>query len=304
MDGLRENWRMPLRMALLITCAACSLSAPEPSQASISEPPGYATQIEAPSPDYQALLKRPRPKSAKVESERPATMPLPSDAKAVGAFWIKRLERRDALLGFGLTGSGAGAGEGAVTTISTGLTAREFDAWVAENGWTAPAHIAWQFQDELVAPRVSRAAAPRIRFWPAATMRTGPTPLAPHYRRVFVRDGCFYVRWRGEGDKLAWFHAETGLAVDDDGYLVLISRQTGETVARLGEEMIWAGPHHVAKDDPRLIPLHVACGAHEVQGVGNPEAQGRFYVQLPNMRPTALPLPVGPPPGASANEER
>lgn len=285
---------MSLLSLLLASCTACAPSEPQVTPSSDAER-GYTTQLEAPSPDYKVLMAAP-PKGQSAPMWRKATAPLPRDAKAIGRLWITRLEQRGALMGYGLTGK---TPDGSARSIDTLLTEREFDAWVAENGWTVPKHIEWRFQNELVAPRVSEAAARRIRFWPASNSRTGWQLEAAEMGRVFVRDGCFFVRRFDGSEKLAWFHAETGVGLDQQGYLILIDRSTGQPTARLGEDMSWAGPNHVDQNDPGLAKLHEACGGGEVHGVGNPQAQERLFVQYPHLRNPSQPPPpppVSPPP--------
>lgn len=277
---------MRLIAPILLACAACT-----PAGADADEPAAaraYATQIDVPSPDYRKLLARP-PVQPKGEIVREASAPLPADAKAVGDLWVERLEAKNALMGHGLAGKSP---DGPVNHIDTLLTAKEFDAWVAQNGWSPPKHIRWYFQSELVAPRVSDAAEPKIRIWPASQARTGWQLEALIWGRVVLKDGCLWIRQPGQPERLAWFHAETGLDVDSEGYLILLDRATGHTMARIGEEMTAGGPNTVPESDPGVAALRAACGDAEIYNIGNPQSKERMYVEYPHLRePLSPPLP-------------
>ncbi|ATY33835.1 hypothetical protein CVN68_19285 [Sphingomonas psychrotolerans] len=182
--------------------------------------------------------------------------------------------------------------------IDTGLTEIEFETWVKENGWRVPRHIRWSFVPEMNLPRVSAAARDAIRVWPASTARTGAQNQALHHGRVELRDGCFFVGEAGRSaTRLAWFHAEIGLDIDLAGYFVLRDRVSGKTLARLGEEMSWAGPASADIDRETERLLQKACGPGEIHVVGSPEASERFLVKYPHLRKPQAP----PPPPAAAD---
>ena len=279
---------------LLAFCAACS---PPGGSGGASVAPAdrdYATQTRAPSPDYRALLDRPA-RAEDAWRRREARSPLPADAKAIGAAWIARLQMRGALLGYGLAGKGS---DGPVNMIDTGLTEEEFDHWARENGWSVPTHIAWSFVPGMALPPVSASAKEAIRYWPASTARTGAQNQALFHGRVELRDGCFFVGELGRPvDKLAWFHAEIGLDIDQSGYFILRERVSGKTLARLGEDMNWGGPASAVIEEAAKRGLQEACGPAEIYVVGSPEASERFLVQFPHLREPAAP----PPPPAAAS---
>jgi hypothetical protein len=276
---------------LLALCAACSPvgAGAEPAATATAD---YATQLTAPAPDYSALIANP-PIMPKGEMRREGVGALPADAKAVGETWLERLRAKSALGGYGLAGKGT---DGPVNMIDTLLTAREFDAWVKDNGWTAPRYLDWGFQPELVAPAVSERAAPAVRLWTQSEIRTGMTLEALLGGRVVMKDGCLWFQKQGEPDKIAWLHAETGLDRDAEGYLVFVNRVTGETMARLGEEMTWAGPNSVSLPEAKLRDIHQACGKAELFVVGNPQSAERMMVQHPHLRRPTNPPPPAPRP--------
>lgn len=273
---------------VLLSCAACvpgqQDAGPEPASAA-STP--YATQLDAPAPDYEQLIADP-PIAPKGTLHRDAVAPLPANARAVGQTWIDRLEAAGVLDGYGLAGKGT---DGPVSLVDVAMTAREFDAWAARNDWTVPDWIRSSFQPELVAPPVSAAAKDGIRTWPSSHRRTGAQHQALLGGRVTLRDGCFHVQPPDGPEALAWFLAETGLDVDPDGYYILVNRMTGETMARVGEDMNWAGPNAVPADDPGLAALQAACGPGEVASVGNPESSERMATRYPHLREHATPPP-------------
>lgn len=285
---------------LPLLCAACAPtgadeppetpSTPAPVATATPEPVRYATQIEVPSPNYAAMVPDTPIRAKGVLTREPTARP-PADAKAVGDLWLKRLQARNATFGHGLSGK---TEDSPVSSISVSMPAREFDAWVAQNGWTVPKHIRWDFVPELVAPRVSEAAAPKIRYWPARTTRTGAQNQAALSARIFLRDGCFWLQGYDGSEKLAWFLAETGVDVDDQGYLVLVDRNTGQTSARVGEWVTWAGPN--ADPTPEQThELRRRCGDHPVADAGNPEANRRMYVTYPHLRDDWRAEPPPPP---------
>lgn len=280
-------------LPLIALCAGCSPSGGDRGDTDTPPTRTYGTQASAPSPDYRALLDQPA-LAGEGWRQREATSPLPPDAKAIGDAWIERLEKRGALLGYGLAGKGP---DGPVDLIDTGLTEAEFERWANENGWAVPAHIRWSFVPEMILPRVSDAAKSAIRLWPASTARTGAQNQALYHGRVEMRDGCFFVGESGQPvDKLAWFHAEMGLDTDPSGYFILRDRVSGQTLARLGEDMNWGGPASATIEKETERALQDACGPVEIYVVGSPQASERFLTQYPHLREPQVPPP--PPPAA------
>ena len=292
-DEVRTVLKLSLPMLL---CAACAPAGDSRENAVSSSPRSYATQERAPSPNYQALLSQPT-LPFREAAERKVTSLQPADAKVVGDRWLARLKERGALLGYGLGGKSP---DGPVMAINTGLTKDEFDSWVRQNGWDVPGHIRWSFVPALNLSPVSDAAKDAIRFWPASTARTGAQHQALLAGRVYLRDGCFFVSGRREAvDKLAWFHAEVGFDVDDEGYFVLRDRLGGQILTRLGEDMNWGGPPSAVIDPKAEQALHEACGPGDITVVGSPEARERFVTQYPHMREPRVPPPPPPPSPAS-----
>jgi hypothetical protein len=277
-------WRQTSQMLMLmltlivLVCSACS-------PVSKSDPPNarpanseYTTQADAPTPDYRVLLSQPALAEGG-RTLRAATARLPPDAKAIGDVWLERLKGRDALLGSGLAGK---TPDGPVIMIDTGFTEPEFDHWTKMNGWPVPDHISWSFVAPLSLPSVSDAAKHAIRIWPASTARTTIQNSALLRGRLELRQGCIFVGEFGQpAEKLAWFHAEIGLDVDPSGYLILHNRISGQTLTRVGEEIVWGGPASALIDSEAEAALHDACGPADIHIVGSPESHARFQARLP-----------------------
>ena len=273
-----------------LLCVACTQAEDgrTPNEPAAERAADFASQIDPPLPDYAALLAAQAPIVPRDRSIEPSEPP-PPDAKAIGQTWIDRLRARDALDGIGFSEESEGK---LARLIDTRMSREEFDRLVAANGWEVPRHIAFHFVDPVSYPQVSADAKPRIRIWPAQTGRTGMQNMAALSGKVFVRDGCFFVRKSDGTESLAWFLAETGLAQDDEGYLTLIDRRTGWTLARVGEPMTWAGPNALTITDEQKAALFEACGEHPIESVGNPESEERLMVQLPHLREGNPPPPV------------
>ncbi len=273
-------------LLLLALCAACSPSSGNRADTAVPTMRTYGSQTQAPSPDYRALLNVP-PLAGEGWRPREATSPLPPNAKAIGDAWIAQLKSRGALLGYGLGGKGP---DGPVSMIDTGLTEGEFESWAKENGWRVPGHIRWSFVPAMSLPSVSDAAKNAIRVWPASIARTGAQHQALYHGRVELRDGCFFVGESGQApDKLAWFHAEMGLAIDKSGFFILRDRVSGKTLTRLGEDMNWSGPASADIDSDLKRALQEACGPGEIYVVGSPESSERFRTQYPHVREPRVP---------------
>ncbi|GAB5347355.1 hypothetical protein [Alteriqipengyuania sp. 357] len=282
---------MRILIASIALLAAC---APATGEENSPEPPepgalvSYATQVEAPTPDYAQLARQAR-LDGEAYVRRDATTPPPTNARAIGQAWFDRLEARHALLGAGLGGKGP---DGPVTHLDVGMTESQFEKWADEQGWDVPAHISWTFVPAMNLPAVSDAAKPGIRYWPASSARTGAQNEALLSGRVELRDGCFWAtQGDGEADKLAFFHAEIGLDRDAEGYYILTDRVGGQTRARLGEPMSWGGPPSAYIGARAERELREACGDAPILVVGSPESRERFATAYPHTRNPANPPP-------------
>lgn len=277
-----------MRLAIIIPAlalGACNGGVGTPDETATGGPVetssvDYATQLEAPVPDYETMLAT-APAYEPERSRRDAKAPMPANAAEIGETWLERLRGPDYAYAWERDGQGEDA---PIEAFGLRITESEFERWVAENGWTVPDHLTFRFTSALDVPRVADGLGDTIRIWPASEARTGIQLQAAQSGRIFLRDGCFYVEKLDGPPELAWFHAETGLAKDDEGYLVLVDRRTGETTARIGEKMTWAGPNRFQENDPRFAPLREACGDAPILGVGNPQSDVRFELARPTRR--------------------
>ena len=158
------------------------------------------------------------------------------------------------------------------------VTEEEYRAVAAREGWgPVPDAVELQFAKPLPFPSVQENARPFIRAFAQSDRSTGVQLLAAGSGRIFLRDGCIFVSVGGQPPTLAFFHRETGLGIDDKGYLVLVDRSSGKAKGRLGETFTWAGPNAVQEDWPAVRELRTRCGgAGEIANVGNPESSAEF----------------------------
>ena len=153
------------------------------------------------------------------------------------------------------------------------MTEQEYRAIAATQDWPPfPPQLSLEFVRELVIPSVDPRAAKLIRHFANERRPTIMQPEAGFSGRIFIRDGCLRVDYRGSKSALVMFHKETGISVDVEGQLVLIDRRTGASRGRVGDMFEWAGPNEAREDMPEVIALHAACGPDPVINAGNPES--------------------------------
>lgn len=157
------------------------------------------------------------------------------------------------------------------------VTEREYRDIAARENWEpVPQPIKLDFARELAIPAVDARAAPSLRTFANDTRATVIQLLAAGTGRVILKDGCLRVVTQDGKQPLAYFHRETGIGLDEQGYLALIDRQTGKPKGRIGEIFTWGGPNHMRPDMPGLAELKARCGEGPVAHVGNPEAKAAF----------------------------
>ncbi|WP_271077641.1 hypothetical protein [Aurantiacibacter sp. MUD61] len=272
-----------LPLVSLIACAAGDASS-DPG----APTPGFATQREAPTPDYAEIIANAPMLEPHVGSREPSEA-APDNAAEIGQLWRGRLESLGVLDGYGLSGN---SDNSPISSFSLRMTASDFDDWLMENAWEAPRHIRFDFVPPMGWPRITPEAEEQVRIWPASEARTGLQLEAASGGQIYLEDGCFFVLRTGrEEPELAWFHTETGLDVDSDGYFVLVNRTSGQVEGRLGEEFTWASPNPITPGGPPVEELRAACGVAEIYGVGNPTANAKLGEMYPRSAPDAIPPP-------------
>lgn len=157
--------------------------------------------------------------------------------------------------------------------IMMDVTEEEYREVAAREGWGAvPAPIELRFAAALRFGPVEAAVQPFVRVFAQNNRSTGIQLTAGASGRIVLRDGCLMVDRPGGVSQLAYFHRETGLGVDEQGYLVLKDRMTGAPRGRIGEWFVWAGPNSVDESMPGLAQLRARCGSAPLNNVGNPES--------------------------------
>ena len=157
------------------------------------------------------------------------------------------------------------------------VTEEEYREIAAREGWEPlPDAIELQFAKPLSSPSMDSRLRGLVRHFAQSDRSTGVQLLAAGSGRIFLRDGCIFVAVGTQPAKLAYFHRETGVGIDHQGYLALINRATGKPSGRLGEDFTWAGPNAVEEHWPAVRELRARCGAGELLNVGNPESSAGF----------------------------
>lgn len=190
--------------------------------------------------------------------------------------WAKR---------FAAEGIGAGYGmdptEGRVS-MTIPITADAFRAIAARKGWgEVPPAIKLSFAQDHRFPRVDPQVAPLLRGFASETLATTLQREAGFSGRVILDDGCLRLATKDKSKgPLVVFHRETGIGLDEQGYLATINRRTGKATGRIGEMWSWAGPNPGTEFEG-LDELKAACGDGPIVNAGNPESQARFKKRNP-----------------------
>ncbi len=166
--------------------------------------------------------------------------------------------------------------------IMMAVTEAEFRAISAREGWGAvPEAIKLEFATPLGHPSVEEQAKPFIRAFAQESRSTVIQLLALGMGRIVMRDGCLRLGSRPDSP-LVMFHRETGIGIDEQGYLALKDRATGKSKGRIGEWFSWGGPNGTSDEEPSVIELKKRCGNAPIANVGNPESHATFRAR-PNV---------------------
>ncbi len=191
------------------------------------------------------------------------------ELRAIATPWADRFVARKLIDGWG-TDATFGTAE-----MMMNVTEEEYRAIAAREGWgPVPDAVVLRFSAPLDHPSMDERAKPIVRIFAQNSRSTGMQLEAGFSGRITMRDGCFY-----SGKALAYFHRETGIGVDEQGYLALTDRRTGKSKGRIGEWFSWAGPNHISEDMPMVRELRQRCGNAPIQNVGNPESAAQFRVR-------------------------
>lgn len=176
--------------------------------------------------------------------------------------------------------------------VQLGISVDAYRVLAAARGWgTPPDPIRLKFTASAVRPVVDPAIAHLIRGFANEDRATLIQLEALGIGTLRLRDGCLMVAQEGQKEKVAVFHHETGIGLDEAGYLALIDRMTGKPRARIGEKLAWGAPNAIPeKGMVGLESLRAACPG-ELVNIGNPESYAAFRAQYPHVGQPPLPPP-------------
>ena len=206
-----------------------------------------------------------------------------AELEAILKPWADRFSARQLAGGWGVDDTYGTA------NIMMNVTEAEYRAIAATMKWgPVPDVIRLEFAGALPYQPVDPKVRPFLRAFAQNDRSTGVQLMAAMSGRIVLRDGCLYLAGiGGRPDSLAFFHRETGIGVDDAGYLILKDRATGQDKGRIGEWFTWAGPNGARPDAPGLKELRARCGSGPVAYVGNPESAAKFRAR-PNVVDTVV----------------
>ena len=185
--------------------------------------------------------------------------------------WADRFTKANIVGGYG---SDATYG---TAEFNMSVTEEEYREIAAKEGWgPVPPPIKLGFAPKLEAPAVDPRVAPLLRHFASERRATVFQLEALGTGRIVLRDGCLRLATRDGKEPLAMFHKETGIGLDNGGYIALIDRRTGKPAGRVGEEFAWGAPNNSGESMPEVIALHAQCGPGPVINVGNPESRAAF----------------------------
>lgn len=178
-----------------------------------------------------------------------------------------------------------------VMDVKLGIGEADYRALAASRRWGSPPEpIKLKFSPEPVRPAVDPRIADLIRGFAYEDRATLLQHQALGTGKLVLRDGCLKVIDHDGSEKVAVFHMETGIGLDDAGYLALIDRMSGKVRGRIGELMAWGRPNAIPeKGMVGLEALRAACPG-ELVNIGNPESHALFRARYPRSG-----APVPPP---------
>jgi hypothetical protein len=189
--------------------------------------------------------------------------------------WTERFTRHRLTSGWGVDDTYGRA------EIMMDVTEEAYREIAAREGWgPVPEAVELKFASPVRHPPIEVGARPFVRLLAQNDRGTGIQLTAAGFGRVVLRDGCLFVQRAQGQDQLAYFHRETGLGIDEEGYLVLRNRMTGESQGRVGEWFVWAGPNAIDEEMPMAAELRSRCGSDPIVNIGNPESAYQSRVRV------------------------
>lgn len=188
--------------------------------------------------------------------------------------WLERFAKA------GIVGVHGRDGTDGTAHFGMTITEAEYRVLAAREGWAPlPDAIKLGFGRQLGVQAIDPRAAPYLRAFANDTKATLMQPERGEGGRIILRDGCLRVSGGKGPGALAYFHHETGLGFDNEGYLALVDRRSGKPKGRIGEMFGWAGPNRLRENMPGLAILKARCGDGPLYHVGNPESEAAFKIR-------------------------
>ena len=236
-----------------------------------------ARMIHKPDWGYEFYFKRDAARSLAKYTKNPRFRPATAsyslaELEQIAKPWTDRFQAHRMSHGWGMDDTWG------TVDIMMDVTEDEYREIAAREGWgPVPAPIRLSFPRPLPVPSVDERVRKFVRIFAQNDRSTGMQLEAAQSGKIFMRDGCAYVTFvNNPTPSLAYFHRETGIGLDDLGYLALIDRATGKAKGRFGETFTWAGPNSVKEDSPMVKELRAQCGTEPLFNVGNPESRNVF----------------------------
>lgn len=181
-----------------------------------------------------------------------------------------------------------------VMDVQLGIVRADYRALATSRSWGDPPEpIELKFSAEPVRPAVDPGIANLIRGFAHERYATLLQLEALGTGKLILRDGCLKVMDDAGAERVAVFHMETGIGLDEAGYLALIDRMTGKVRGRIGEQMAWGAPNAIPeKAMVGLEALSASCPG-ELVNIGNPESHALFRARYPR---SSTPVSSPPPP--------
>jgi hypothetical protein len=237
-----------------------------------------ARMIHKPDWAYEIYFKRDAARTLAKYSKNPRFKPATAryslaELETIAKPWTERFTAQRLTGGWGMDDTYG------TVDVMMDVTEAEYAEVAAREGWgEVPAPIKLSFARPLPAPSIDESVKSFVRIFPQNDRNTGIQLEALGGGRITLKDGCLYVTIPNDKQaKLAYFHRETGIGLDGQGYLALVDRATGKAKGRLGEMFSWGGPNGVSEGSAMVKQLREQCGEAPLFNVGNPESSNVFH---------------------------
>lgn len=158
----------------------------------------------------------------------------------------------------------------------------EFGRIAAARGWALGPEVKLMFppprQPAFAAPSLAK----YVRAFARETKAKGIQLTGGYGGRIVLDDGCFRLETREGGARgpLVMFGRQTQLALDEQGYLIVLSNRERRRY-RVGETGSWPGPNTVDENDVDVRELRRQCGSGPITNVAEPQSTRLFSLPYP-----------------------